>query len=751
MLHAHVRLQKGVAGLLGSVFALALTLFILPRTAFAGVAQVNGADYDSLQAAVDAIETSGTITLTSDVSLTQTGTTGRANAPVSVIIPAGKTITITDDGQARTISGAPTVGMFDVREGATLTLAGTSDAHLILQSGDFSKADGFKFIGTVVTNMGTFNLEHATIEGTHIASSQTATIHQLGAHSVFNMSGGIIQHTNAGYVTYYTGAVLLKGGTMNMSGGKISNNESHTFYYYVSGGAISLTTDSNPVFTSATFNMSGGEISNNSSDALGGGVYVGGYGVMHMTGGTIANNTADYMGGGIALTAMTEVTPDGYSATTFEPQAGSFVMDGGTISGNVSRNGGGIYDNIDNASINGGVLENNTAKFDQSPLKIQGMLPRQDEGRSGVGWGHGGAIYVSEQPRKLYLNNAIITENTAMPQGHSAMGGGLWACPTGTVDFRVTNGVAIYNNKAVTDETAGAGAAGDDVVKVSLKNAYSTINLPDRMLGAGPVTWYKDGNIIESSVGKADPLAARYDAANPGEPIHMNQSLENLAAKAVVSPEAIELAEANAKVIIRNNTASHGGGVATNGTVVMTNLDVSDWKLSVTKNWADNVSDADKQPVELFLTIGGKVLDSQVANADNNWTVTFEGLPDPDTLAINDIAILEGSRQRDDAGRSSVISPDEWTVTYSEVEKDASTQSMTATVTNTSPEPEEPTKPEEPTEPEEPQEETPQEETEEPEDNQDIPETSDPTVASALLGLMSSSALAGGMMLRRRK
>lgn len=605
------------------------------------------------------------------------------------------------------------------------------------------------YIGTAVTNAGTFNLDKATIEGTEIQSSQTAAVFQIGKNSVFNMRGGIIQHTEAGYVTYYTGAVLVFGGTVNMSGGKITNNINHSFYYYVSGGGISFSTDSNPVFTSANFNMSGGEISNNVSDALGGGVYVGAYTNMHMTGGSIINNSADYMGGGIALTAMTENTPDGYSQTTMEPQTGSFVMDGGTISGNVSRNGGGIYDNIDNATINAGTLENNVAKFDQSPLKIEEMLPRASDAED-VGWGHGGAIYVSEQPRNLYLNNAIITENTVIPQGHSAMGGGLWACPTGKVDFRITNGIAIYNNKAITDETAGAGAAGDDVVKVSLGNVDSTINLTNRMLGAGPVSWYKDGDIIKGAVGKADPSAARFDANNPGDPIVVEQSLDNIALKAVTSPEAIELAQANARVFIRNNKASHGGGIATNGNVIMSNLDVPDWKLSVTKTWGDNVTDAEKEPVELYLSIDGKVLDSQIASADNNWTVSFEGLPDPDSLQTKDIAILEGTRELDEDGRSTVIAPDSWQVSYSELEKNEEEHTLVASVTNTKPDkPKDPDKPDKPKDPDKPK------PTEPPVEKSGttkavLPKTGDIALGLGLLTLLAGSSVGLSVYLKKR-
>lgn len=727
-----------------------LTLACVPQLAFAGVAKIGDTEFDTLQAAVDSVSGEGTIIITSDIDFATEPHATEDKA--AVVIPADKNITIADDGQARTLIGVSGKGIFDVQAGGTLTLAGTSDANLILQTGDLSKQNNTLFLGTAVTNKGVFNLEHATLEGGPIGTSQTGIVFQTEKTSTFNMSGGIIQHANISRVTYYSAPVLIKGGVFNMSGGTIAHNENHSGYLFCTAGGVMLSTNKiRAEFEYPTFNMSGGSISHNSSDGVGGGVYVAAYCNFNMTGGTISDNAADYMGGGIALTGVTETTPTGYSKTGFEPQHGTFVMDGGSISGNVARNGGGIYVNIDNAYIKSGVLENNTAKFDQSPLKFRDALPHQNEKAQVVGWGHGGAIYISEQPRKLYLNNAIITENTAKPQGHSAMGGGLWACPTGTVDFRVTNGIAIYNNHAVVDDTQDAGAAGDDVAKVSLDNAQSTITLPDRLLGAGPVTWYNDGKILPASVGKADPEAPRFDVNNPGEPIAIHQSQENIAAKASVSPEAIELAEANAKVIIRNNTASHGGGIGTNGTLIMTNLDEPDWQLKVTKAWDNKVSEDAKEPVELFLTLNGKVLDSQVANAQNGWTVSFTGLPNPESLALKNFEILEGSRSVDDTGMSSVIAPETWKVSYDTVEKNDETHSLSTTVNNAGPDvpetpdiPETPDTPDTPDTPSTPN--TPETLHATPEPQQPQPKPHAPQTAKQVTPATGDSAFLGGVV-----
>lgn len=675
------------------LISMVVCLFGWSTPAYAlSVATVDGRSYDSLQDAVDAISSEGTIVITSDITLTPTAKNTAGYCDVGVKIPASKNITITDDGNPHVISAPDGVGAFLVEEGATLTLAASRDDALIIQAGNFTDlSKAFLFAGTAVENEGTFNLVSGTIKGAHITGTHAGTIFQRNTNAVFTMSGGVIRDTVVDQKgSYYCSAILMEGGVMNMSGGLITKNTNHSGYFYNTGGAISfVVTKTNDVpLMYADFNMSGGEISHNTTDGLGGGIAIGAYTNVHMTGGTISDNYADYMGGGMALTGLSEYsdyTASGYSETGFEPTKGTFVMDGGTIKNNTSRNGGGMYVNSDGATLNAGLFEGNKAVFDQSDLAFYDIIPHNSDNASDVGWGHGGAIYVSEQPRTLHINKAIITENTAIPQGHSAMGGGLWVCPTGTVDFRVTNGVAIFNNTAKTDDTPEASAAGDDVAKVSLDNAYSTITLPGRLLGSGQVTWYNDGGITPSSVGSADTTAKRYDSSNPGEPISIDTSHENLAVKAVVSPEAVALAENEATLIIRNNTASHGGGVATNGNIVSTNLDEPDWSLTATKIWDSSVDEEDKQPVELFLKLGDKILDSQIASSENNWTVTFTGLPNPASLSLNDFSIVEGTRVVDSTtGISSVEKPSAWQVSYGEVTQDASKATIYASVTNSS-------------------------------------------------------------------
>lgn len=105
--------------------------------------------------------------------------------------------------------------------------------------------------------------------------------------------------------------------------------------------------------------------------------------------------------------------------------------------------GGGIYVASDNVVLKAGVIENNQAE-------------RQ-----------GGGIYVGSVPYTLHMYDAVITENTA-----ELLGGGLWFCPTGDATNTVTNGGAIYGNKA------GENGAGDDFVSVPREGKGLTSRWP---------------------------------------------------------------------------------------------------------------------------------------------------------------------------------------------------------------------------------------------------------------------------------
>ena len=556
----------------------------------------------------------------------------------SISLFDGTNVTITDDGNKRTIKRNDnlefTTPLFSVPKNSTLTFDGTANDNLCLEGGVQPSRDAN---GTVVRNgasiatvKGKLELKHATISGGTINGGNRRGAISVSDGGTFDMSGGIIKDTS--FEDCYVSAPVLvssvkasKSSTFEMSGGKIMNNTNHvvnpTSRGTMCAGAVTLEAwyDNDP---NSVMNMSGGSIEGNSS-YHGGGVYMGGKSEMHMTGGEIKNNIANGgNGGGVCVSGITQSNPVvGWYDTN------EFTMDGGTISGNQANNGGGIYVNSDAVYLNEGVIENNIAKV------------------AGAEWtGHGGGVYVSEVPRVLHISNAVITENKAIAASKggakastavSYMGGGLWACPTGSVDLQVTEGVAVFGNSAV-----GNMAAGDDIVKVDYKDE-GIVTIADRMLGGGKVDWYQDGAVKGSKVGYVDTDVPRYDASNPGEPLHFKNEENSIAAKAVVSDAAIQRANEEAKLFIRGNVAAHGGGIGTNGDLTLRDNDTEEWTLMAQKEWID-VPEEEQKEIEVFLKIDDEILDSVKLNAENDWTASFEHLPAPSSLTNPNITVVEG-------------------------------------------------------------------------------------------------------------
>lgn len=617
-----------------AVIILLLNLYP-PRIAKADAIKVDGQVYNTLQEAVDAINNTGTITICKDIWEDKT-----------VVIPNRKHITITDDGNARKINKSGWDNMkplFMVEKGGELTMNATSDSNLTLRPDQHTGLmASVNNTGNNVHIKGTFNLKSGTIWcGSFAHKASTMGSVYVDKNSVFNMSGGIIKKMTAD--SWYVAPVFVSSGAaFNMSGGSIENNENEYNGVGSAGAVLLFVWNDNPI---ATMNMSGGKIANNKA-SNGGGVFMTGHTRFTMTGGSIENNNAkNGQGGGVCVAANSGV---------WVPDDTIFILDGGTIKNNVARNGGGVYVNSDGVHLKSGYIEGNKA------------MPTSSDSWSG----HGGGVYISEYPRVLKVNNTIVTENIAMGNilEHShGMGGGLWACPTGSIELKVTNGIAVFNNKAIN-----ANSAGDDVVNVRWDGSliHGTLTLPGRMLGGGVVKWYKDGGILQGHVGESDPSVPRFDSSNPGDPVIVKNSASSNSLKAITSPEAIARAYEEATVFIRNNTASHGGGIGTNGDISMPNLNYPDWTLKIKKIWDDGIPKESQSEIEVFLKINGRTLDSVKLNQANDWKAEFKELPDPATLKGKTIDVIEGVSVVQSDGTTVVKETNQWQVTYDKIKNE---------------------------------------------------------------------------------
>ena len=590
-----------------------------------GVAAIGDTKYASLQDAVDAAKDGDAIKLLADIELDKT------------VVVEGKSITIIDDGSARTVKNNEgiSVPLFKVSSGAELTLNGSSNDNLKLLGGSSERASNS---ATVLVVDGVANIKATNIDGGTIKKGHNVGAILVNSGGLLNMSGGVVENTESYQGTYGTAAIVVKEKAhFEMSGGEIRNNINYSSDLNHGGGVI-LAAWSPQL---STMNLSGGKITNNQSNN-GGGIYITGSSKLHMTGGEVSNNkaTGNYkgvgMGGGICVSGRWQGT-DGIND--------EFIMDGGSVSGNAARTGGGIYVNSIGTYLNAGLIENNKAS------------------------NNGGGVYLSVVPQILHISKAVITENTAY-----SIGGGVWSCPTGTVEFEVTNGVAIYDNNA-------RGAGDDFNMQASgFLGSSSKLTLPDRMLGGGAVSWHKDGATYPGEYGDANPNVPRFDPDNPGKALHYNGHRYAATIKAVASDAAIKRANEEATLFIRGNSAVRGGGIGTNGGVSLPDMNYKEWKLLVEKKWKE-IAEEDQKEVKVFLKIDDEILDGVTLNADNEWKGEFTQLPDQDTIKGKDISVVEGEMVTDDEGVTKFVEEEVYAVDYEKVISEEE-QTTYITVTN---------------------------------------------------------------------
>lgn len=585
----------------------------------------------TLQQAVDAATENTTIT--ANKSFIVDGT---------VTIPSGKTITLTDEGKGLSVVFKNDFAgpAFRVEQDAALILDGSFNFSCFrIANGSFAEVNGAMTLngGTITrmslsgSNMGAITVNGGSFTmGNGELSSISALFANCGAVYVknggrFAMNGGKI--TGCTFKNQYSGAVALADGTMTMTDGMISGNTASeynaaggvlvngTSSLAMSGGTIADNTAKRGggvcVRENGTFTMSGGTISGNSTavdsdtiqqpNAGGGGVFVEDNAAFEMTNGTITGNKTNGMGGGVATAVLSENDTVG---------GGRFHMTGGTISDNTASCGGGVYSwsGRDRVVLEGGNIVNNTAR-------------RQ-----------GGGVYVSHAPWSITIKNALITANKAAIQG-----GGIWSCPVGTV--------SLGTDAAVFGNTAGK-SADDAAFLLKWNETYST-SFSGKMYGGGLVTWYRDTSIAAGDANYGAFGGDRYDAANPGAPVKPASGATNgYGLKAVVSAESKALAE-TAPLKIMGNTAERGGGVGTNGEVIIPGEDTLENPVSLTvhKVWSGASAYPTAVTVNLIriakdgtrTAIGTVLLSERSTDKDGKtWSYTFANLDGAYTYTVEE-------------------------------------------------------------------------------------------------------------------
>lgn len=452
--------------------------------------------------------------------------------------------------------------------------------------------------------------------GAIVAASDSGSVKQVisvQGGSTLNLTGGMITTPrtlgNSGHVILSQGAVNISGGyvtngndggwggglcvtganaKLNMTNGVIAANKA------ASGGGIYAD-------QGATLNLSGGVISgnatygntiNNGDDTnaggYGGGVYTKGANVTISGSACITNNRVNDRvtdnlynngvlgGGGIACTHGGTLTmTDGSVTANYSHEAGGgiyagfwnqwikFKMTGGIIAGNMSENaeGGGLR--ISTGTT--GDIGTEPGTSNKIYITNNKTMTGSTNGRGGD-WG-GGGIFI-QQGGKLNIVQTLITNNEA-----DGWGGGVGACPTGETIVSHSNGAAIYNNADHGEHFSAGGHDKDldqntdyisdpfenhghrDFFLVRNNDSQNTVAVVlGKMLGGESAGWQ----------GTCDRIPITIDPNGGAEAKYM------FGLQANPSPDAVNKAQAAATTIISGNYSyTHGGGIMTNGDLVV--------------------------------------------------------------------------------------------------------------------------------------------------------------------------------------
>lgn len=368
--------------------------------------------------------------------------------------------------------------------------------------------------------------------------------------SIVELTGGTISNNkieslSESYEIGNGGGIYLNmsaGGTSFIKGGKIEKNTANN------GGGI--------YFLEGALDVSGGEIYKNAAQGNydkavncgGGGIFAGGN--LTISAGKIIENEANCSGGGIEVCGRN---------TSFN-HAGTLIMTGGEIAGNIAKEheGGGIrVDSKENNIITGGSVTGNKTNttFD---------------------WG-GGGIFVNSAAN-LTIENALVTKNNA-----GGYGGGVGGCTSSTINILTLNGPAIYENTAKgssLQENENKEVKIPDEYKSEFEkysqdyfgNQFSTVY--GVMLGGGSANWWgiADGKTV-SKIGRNSYISAeRFMGLNA------NPSAQDKAA--ALTSKTVEISG--------NESRTNGGGIMCNGTLTMgKGENDTEWYLPAQKVYED--------------------------------------------------------------------------------------------------------------------------------------------------------------------
>ncbi|MCI8268965.1 MAG: Cna B-type domain-containing protein [Lachnospiraceae bacterium] len=412
--------------------------------------------------------------------------------------------------------------------------------------------------------------------------------------------------------TYQTGhGVVVKGqGTVCMKGGCIAGNGNGM----ENGGGIYV--------ESGVLEVCDGSIEHNTANN-GGGIYGTESSVIHITGGTISNNVST--GGGDRLSGY-DFGGGGIFAR------GELILTDGTVKENTAVSGGGgiYYDTIDfdenkNFVMTGGVIDNNMAEKGEGGGiyfgwhgTVTGGRITENHTNTKIDWGGGGIF--TQTGVEVTIFNALITENTA-----DGFGGGVAGCPSGNIYALTIDGAGIFDNMAkgtaLTEREEEDGRTEDQRAKAD--TMFMTA-------GFGDYYCEKISTVFGNMLGGGN---AEWHGSSDGSPVIINKNNfaraeKRMGLNACPSPEDKIRAREYAHVLISGNTSStHGGGIMSNGTLIL-GSDIEMINVSGSKIWkGDQKEDRPASIIINLLANGALCASKEITGEEDKWGWSFDEIP----------------------------------------------------------------------------------------------------------------------------
>ena len=424
-----------------------------------------------------------------------------------------------------------------------------------------------------VENGGTLELKSGVLQGTgvrHIVYVEDGTLNVSGGYIVgggsddmpgggiyvgsgavkgtVNIQGGVVA-ANCGN---FGGGIYVVGGELTISGGAVTGNGVFNGHdddgagIYVNSGTLKLSGNGYVTNNSKSCDCTGCPIDTNNTHG-GGGIALANGSTMEMSGGYVTGNFSTLAGGGI------------YAGYYAGDGGVNFKMTGGTIAANCAQYGEGGGLRIGGGDNGGtyGVIRTEGKVY----ITNNKTLTTDD-------WG-GGGIFVQEGGH-LSVMDALITNNKA-----GGFGGGVGACPTGKTLIVNEDGAAIYGNEASGTQMSVGGNGKDYDRSLAQKSPVFMMNngyqdyfcvrnsnganepislVTGLMAGGGAANWKGSCDEKPVSIGRTGYAAAKYLfglTANPDD---------------TAKGQAVSAARV---IITGNSSGVHGGGIMTNGGLIL--------------------------------------------------------------------------------------------------------------------------------------------------------------------------------------